>query len=234
MDDRQESTADGFERLLRDRHSTRAFLDEPVPTRSIDRLLRLAQRCPSWCNTQPWTVHLLRGEATGRLSALLLESGPDARAFDIPPPGSYEGVLRDRRRASGFALYESVGIAREDWGARERQSRDNLRFFGAPQVVIVTCPANLGPYAYVDAGAYIAHFVLAATALGLGSVAQAAIAGYSSTVREFLGLPDDDLVVAGIAFGFADVGHPVNNFRTSRAGLDEVVVRVTAPPDDEV
>jgi len=33
-------------------------------------------------------------------------------------------------------------------------------------------------------------------------------------------------VVMGIAFGYPDLEHPANNFRTNRVGIDEVSTRL--------
>jgi nitroreductase len=216
-----------LETLLRERFSTRGFLPDPVPSQTIDRILELAQRTASWCNVQPWEVVVTSGAATDGLTELLLGLGADdERVFDIEPPARYDGVFRDRRRASGFALYESVAISRDDQEGRARQARENFRFFGAPHVAIITTAKELGPYALVDCGGYVANFLLAATSLGVATIAQAAIANFSGPVRQHLGIPDERQVVCAISFGLADLDHPVNNFRTERASIDDVVRRV--------
>jgi nitroreductase len=42
-----------------------------------------------------------------------------------------------------------------------------------------------------------------------------------------LGLCDDRIVVCGISLGYADLDHPINEFRATRAPLREVVTRLT-------
>lgn len=211
-------------RILDERHSCRAFLPDPLPEQLLRRLFGLAQRTASWCNTQPWQVHLTSGAATRDLSTALLEratSGPPAP--DLPMPAGYQGVYEQRRRESGFALYASLGIERSDRVARDRQAMENFRFFGAPHAAIVTSDRGQGVYGAVDCGGYVATLLLAAESLGVGAVAQAAVAMYSDTVRERLRLPDDRVVVCAVALGHPDDDHPANGFRTSRAAVDEVV-----------
>lgn len=185
-------------------------------------ILEVAQRTPSWCNTQPWHVTVTSGEETERfrahLSAQVLES---RGVHDIEPPARYEGAYRERRRASGFALYDSLGIAYDDKEGRTRQMLENYRFFGAPHVAIITSEARLGPYGYVDCGAYVSNFLLAAASLGIATIAQASVAMYSNVVREHLSIPETRHVVCAISFGYADDKHPANQFRTERASLDE-------------
>jgi nitroreductase len=65
--------------------------------------------------------------------------------------------------------------------------------------------------------------MLAAQALGLGTIAQAALARRSDVVRKYFNLGDDRRVVCGISFGYPDHGHIVNSYRTSRATLGDAV-----------
>lgn len=219
--------AAALEHLLTTRFSCRAFQDRQVPRPVVERLLTLAQRSASWCNTQPWQVIATSGEGTERLreamSAHAREHGPE---FDFDPPAEYRGVHRERRRATGWQLYEAVGIARGDRAASARQAEQNFRFFGAPHVAIVTTDAVHRVYGAVDGGLYVGTFLLAARSLGLGAVAQAAPAGHAALLRRHFAVPDDRKILVAIAFGYADTDHPVNGYRTARAPLDEVVTWV--------
>jgi nitroreductase len=216
--------AEILEQLLRARYSCRAFLPAPVDDRVIERILALAQLTPSWCNAQPWKVIVTRGAATESFREALFEHTRTPRPEpDIPFPQEYRGVYRDRRRDCGFRLYDAVGVARGDREASGRQARENFRLFGAPHVAIVTTDAALGTYGAVDCGAYVTTFMLAAKALGVACIAQAALASHAPFVRAHFGIPEDRLVLCGISFGYEDQAHPANAFRTSRAPLAEVV-----------
>jgi nitroreductase len=215
-----------LEQILDDRYSCRGFTSEPVPEETIERILRMAQRTASWCNSQAWQVDLVSGQATAAFGKHLTDYvlAHDMNS-DLPAPERYEGVYGDRRRASGFGLYSALGIERHDQDARLRQMLENYRFFGAPHVAVITSDAGLGTYGAVDCGGYVATFLAAAASLGVATCAQAAIALYSDGVREFLDIPEDRLIVCGIAFGYADADHPANSFRAGRADLSDVVRR---------
>ena len=228
--ERTTDVAETFRNLAMSRHSTRGFLPEPVPDEVVEELLRTAQLSPSWCNVQPWRTYLLGGEAVAELSARMMVGKAVPEEFDVPQPERYTGAHQERRRESGYALYEALGIAREDRQRRLDQAWENYRFFGAPHLAVVTSTTLLGSYAYVDTGAYIAHLLLAARSLGLGSIALASIGGRSDVVRPALQIPDDEVVIAGVAFGWEDTDHPTNAFRTTRADLDEIVARVDRLP----
>ena len=82
-----------FEALLAQRHSCRGFLPEPVPRVVIERLLAAAQRSASWCNAQPWQVHVVGGAALQSLRDDLMcraRSGAGT-APELDWPRSYTG-----------------------------------------------------------------------------------------------------------------------------------------------
>jgi nitroreductase len=68
--------------------------------------------------------------------------------------------------------------------------------------------------------------MLAAQALGLGTIPQAALARHSGMIRRHFAIPDDRRVVCGISFGFADHPEKINSYRTSRAGIADTVTFV--------
>ena len=49
-----------FSTLMERRWSCRAFDPEPLTDELLTQILTVAQRTPSWCNTQPWQVHPAR------------------------------------------------------------------------------------------------------------------------------------------------------------------------------
>lgn len=225
--------ADGLEGLLLRRSSCRAFLDRAVPRPVIERMLRMAQRSPSWCNTQPWQLVVTDGEATAALRAALAQHLSDPIAPDLPFPDEYIGVYDQRRKACGWSLYESIGIARGDREASARQARRNFEFFDAPHVAILTTARSLGVYGAVDCGVYLGTLLIAAESLGLAAVPQAALAAYSPFLHQYFDLPADRQVICAVSLGYADPDAAANRFRTERAPIDEVVTWWPPAPTTE-
>jgi 4-carboxymuconolactone decarboxylase len=93
-------------------------------------------------------------------------ANPEVEA-DLAFPSGYNGVYGQRRRKAGLALYKALDISRDDHERRNSQSAENFRFLDAPHVAIVTNPRALGVYAAVDAGGFIASFLLSAQAHGV-------------------------------------------------------------------
>lgn len=221
------TSTNAFERLLKERYSCRAFLQRQVDKSTITRMLEIAQRTPSWCNSQPWKVVITGGVGTERFRNAIYEYAAGRKSEpDFAFPREYRGVYQERRRESGFQLYESVGIARGDRDASAQQAMENFRLFGAPHAMIVTTDEALGVYGVLDCGAWVNNFMLAARSLGVASIAQASLAAHPNFMRSYFGLPTDRLIVCGMSFGYEDAAHPVNHFRTSRAAIDGVVTWV--------
>ena len=148
------------------------------------------------------------------------------RGADFPFPKEYTGPYLARRRECGFQLYNAVGVERGDKAGGARQALENFRLFGAPHVAILTSDPGLDVYGAVDVGGYVQVLLLAMQAHGVAAIPQAALASHSALAKSLLGIDPARKVVCGISFGYEDTSHPANSYRTSRAGLDEVVTWV--------
>lgn len=212
-----------FEAAVRERYSCRRYETRSVPTDTIRRILDVTQRTPSWCNTQPWHVLVVSGDAMEKFrAAMYAHAASGAKPNpDFAFPLHYEGVYRDRRKVCGVQLYQSLGIGREDKTAAAEQSLENFRFFGAPHVALITSEEDLGVYGAVDCGLYVSNFMLAAQSLGVSTIAQAALASYPDFIRNHFGLPSTRKFICGISFGFGEPEHRINGYRTARAALEE-------------
>ena len=217
-----------LESLLNERYSVRAFEPREVPRDIIEHVLTTAQRTASWCNSQPWQVLIVSGAAKERFRQAIYGEATRGLGedYDFTPPREYAGVYLERRRESGFQLYNTLGIPKGDKVAYAKQALENYNFFGAPHVAVIHTDEPLGIYGAIDCGAYVGNFMLAAQALGLGTIAQAALARHSALIRRHFNLPDDRRIVCGISFGYADHQHKVNSYRTSRAAVADVVTFV--------
>ena len=48
---------------IKNRHSVRAFLNNPVSTELIKELLEQSSRCPSGGNLQPWKIYVINEDS---------------------------------------------------------------------------------------------------------------------------------------------------------------------------
>jgi nitroreductase len=218
------SDAEALTRILDARFSCRAFRPDPLPRGLIEEIVSDAQKVASWCNAQPWQLVVTSAEETDRLRAALAEEMTTAsHTPDIPFPERYSGVYKQRRSTCGWQLYGAVGVEKGDREGSHRQMMENFRFFGAPHVAVLTSEAELGPYGLVDCGGFLTALTLAAAARDVATIPQAALASYAPFLHRFFDLAETRTVICVISLGRADDTHPANSFRTTRAGLDEML-----------
>lgn len=222
--------ADVLEELLDRRQSIRGFRPDPVPQETIDRLFALAQRAPSWCNIQPWRLAMTSPPDTRRLSeALVAAAKAELPRPDIEFPLVYPEPYNQHRRKCGGALYGAMNIPREDKAGRYDAWLRNYELFDAPHVAILSRDKRLGEYATLDVGVWLGMFMVAAQSLGLDTCAMASVAAYPSTLRKLLSIPEDEIILCGIAFGYRDPSVPANKARTERGEVSANLRNVTLP-----
>ena len=212
------------ENLVTGRRSVRAFLPEGISKATVRDLLRTARAAPSGANLQPGRFHALAGSALRNLTNDLADAIAEGRPmvaeysyFPEPMPSH----LKSRQRETGYALYTALGIGRRDIEGRKRQFNLNYRFFDAPVGIIVSIEKDMGKGCFMDLGMAIQSFFIAAEAEGLATCGIGAIACHADVVHDHLNLPNQEIVVCGLALGKPDWNHPVNSLRTSRAQIDE-------------
>jgi len=215
---------------LNSRRSVRAFLPTEVDEQTIRDILQVAARAPSGTNMQPWKVYVVTGEKKQALSEAILSSGirPEKVAWDeykYYPDQFFEPYLT-RRRAVGFALYNLLGIGRRDVERMRAQHDRNFTFFDAPVGMIFTIDRQLNVGSWLDHGMFLQSIMIAARARGLHTCPQAAFAPYHRQIRPLLDIPENEVVVCGMALGHEDESKPENQLRSERAPLEEFVTFV--------
>jgi len=198
------------------RVSIRAFRPDPVPKALVSDILVRASRAPSGGNLQPWRVFGLSGAPLSAFKALVAANPfGEEPEYDVYPPNLWE-PFRSRRFQNGEDLYATLGIPREDRQARLRQLAKNGDFFGAPVGLFFCLDRKLGPPQWADLGMFMQNVMLLAVERGLDTCPQEYWARYPKTVAQFLGLPDDQMLFAGMAMGRRDPDHPINSLVASR------------------
>ncbi len=201
-----------------ERKSVRGFKPDPVPLALVMRILDEAARAPSGTNTQPWRVHIAIGAARERLSrevTAVAETEPQSHEYQYSPDLLPEPWL-SRRRKVGFDLYGLAGIARNDLEGRKRQSLANYTFFGAPVGLFFTMDRRFLYGSWLDLGMVMQNVMILARGYDLETCPQAAWVYYGPTVHRVLDIPDDEILVSGMALGVPDWSVVVNSLVTER------------------
>jgi nitroreductase len=202
------------------RASVRAFTSEPVSDETVRQLLSKASRSPSGGNVQPWKVYVVNGEATGQLTDLANANGIEDGEYVLYPPKLWE-PHRTSRFALGEAMYDLLGIAREDKQGRFAQFAKNTSFFGAPVGVFCFIDRRMGQPQWSDLGMFMQTFMLLAEEAGLATCAQEYWAVHHQTVQDFVSAPEELMLFAGMALGHTDNTAKVNELQSQRIAVDD-------------
>ena len=208
------------------RRSVRGFLPKPVPRQALEQIFQLARMAPSNCNTQPWQAFVASGALKDRLRGQFLERiGSNAPGnADFPYVSRFAGEYRKRQVECAVALYDEMGISRDDKPGRLRAARRNFEFFDAPHIVFLGMDRSFGSTIALDVGMYAQTLMLAMTAFGVSSCAMGSMRNYPDLVRSAFELDDSVGILLGISFGYEDPEIDANRTRTSREPLSETVV----------
>lgn len=208
------------------RRSVRAFKDTPLDEALIKEIFTKAQLAPSNCNTQPWRVSVVSGEARQRLEdafvKLLMARSAPTTAFK-PGDDDLKGVYRERQIDCAVQLFEAAGVTREDKLGRQMLGLQNWRFFGAPHAAFISMPLSMGETNALDVGIYLQTLMLLMTEAGVACCPQGALAHHPGPVKEIANIPDGYGIICGLSFGYADNASPLNQFPLGRAALNDTV-----------
>lgn len=223
----QFDVADSIDEAIVSRRSVRAFLPDSVDMRMVADILELASRAPSGTNMQPWRTYVVTGKIKDQIGRAILESGIRAEKahwdeYKYYPDQFFEPYL-GRRRKVGFDLYGHLGIGRRDVDQMRAQHDRNFVFFDAPVGMIFTIDRRLNTGSWIDYGMFLQNIMLAARARGLHTCPQAAFAPYHNQIRPVLDIPQEEVVICGMALGYEDTTKPENDLRTERAPMGQWV-----------
>jgi nitroreductase len=140
-------------------------------------------------------------------------------SYDYYPAKWFDPYLA-RRRENGWGLYGVLGIQRGEKEKMHAQHQRNFRFFDAPVGIMVTIDRVMGAGSLVDTGMFMQNLMVAARAHGLDTCPQAAWNGYASIILPHIGAGDNEMLVCGLALGYADPAAVVNTFHTPREPVE--------------
>lgn len=209
--------AEAVDHVIRSRRTTRSFRSDDVPKNLIVELLEAARAAPSTFNTQPWSVHILSGDAKRALSEALVQAHeantyPPYAAMPNPAPADCTARQDDFARR----YYGVLGIDRADMAARSRQTARNYVFFDAPVGLIFTINATLTKHSWLDCGMFVQNFMIAAQARGLATCPQVSFVRYQSVIAARLGFKATEAVVCGMSLGYPDPQAALNQMQMPR------------------
>ncbi len=203
------------------RRSVRGYLHKEVPQEILDRIFEISQQAPSNCNVQPWKVYVASGALKDRLRAEMVAR---MKAGVTPNPdyeyrGDFENEYRKRQVDCAVALYNEMGIGRDDKPGRMRAVLRNFEFFDAPYIAFIGMNPKFGTTVAIDVGMFAQTLMLTMVAFGLHSCPMGTMRNFPDLVREEFGIDDGTKILFGISFGYEDPDVPANRTRTTREAI---------------
>lgn len=213
------------------RRSIRAFTQQDVARATLQDILQVASRAPSGTNTQPWKVYVLTGQSRQTLVDKVCAAHDAVRsdpalatqyteAYDYYPE-KWVSPYIDRRRENGWSLYGLLGIGKGDKDKMHLQHQHNYRFFDAPVGLMFTIDRVMGRGSLLDYGMFLQNLMVAARARGLHTCPQAAWNSFASIILPHIGASPEEMLVCGMALGYAEVNACVNSLHTPRVPVSE-------------
>ena len=212
--------------LIKSRYSVRSFTDVNIDIKTIREILEIASNAPSGGNIQPWKVYVVTGKTKEKLIKKALsnfDNGVQEKIeYDIYPH-PLDKEYKRRRSECAKDMYKALSIKQDDTELRLSQIRENFKFFGAPVGMIVTIDSAFAENGWGHVGMFIQNICLSAVDNDMGTCLQESWSIYPKTVKDFLNIPENEVVWCGIALGYPNKKHPINNYRTSRESIEKFV-----------
>jgi nitroreductase len=212
-------------KAINSRHSTRAFLPDPVSREAVLKVLEAANHTPSTANTQPWQLFAAGGEVLNNIRRAFIAKYQGGKSIypDMPLYGDWPPALKARIDSNRAERFKVLGIDRQNKEALRENQELNYHFFGAPVAIFICMDRTLGQLSVFDLGMLTQTILLAARHYGLDSIPALNFVGYPDVLRQELEIPDNLLIVIGVALGYPDTRNPNNQYRSTRRPVQEIV-----------
>ena len=224
-------TQNAVDSAITSRRAVRAFTSQAVSSQTVRELLQVASRAPSGTNAQPWKVYVLQGGSRAALVEKVCAAHDAIRAdpalaasyceeYDYYPE-KWVSPYIDRRRENGWGLYGLLGIGKGDKDKMHLQHQRNYRFFDAPVGLMFTVDRGMGRGSLLDYGTFLENIMVAARGRGLHTCPQQAWNSYHPIILPHIGASPHEMLVCGMALGYADESAVVNSFNTPRVPVED-------------
>ncbi|MBI3600950.1 MAG: nitroreductase family protein, partial [Nitrospinae bacterium] len=141
---------------IENRRSIRTFKPDPIPDGILEKIIKTAGRSPSYTNTQPWEIAVVRGKTRDDLSRNLYNAASSDTPItpDIPKPSTWPEELDRRSKEHGERRFKVLGIERDDAVKRKDLRLQNFKFYGAPAVLFIFIDKGLSEWSVMDIGMF--------------------------------------------------------------------------------
>ncbi len=210
--------------LIKNRRSIRAFKPEAPPKETVLACLEAASFAPNPSNLQPWKFIVLTGDELNEVITVIEENFHSAfQAKEVAPrPPISDKTEKALLKRKGSELEHMIATLKEKGANMEKLAAGNFNFHSAPVVVIFATYAWKDENLFKCTVAAMENFMLAATAMELGTCWANAVSICQEPIKKALGLPDEIVLVDGISLGYPEEDAPVNTLERNRLPIDQL------------
>lgn len=209
---------------IQKRQSVRSFTKQKVTSEIIKEILNISKFAPSGGNTQPWKVYVLNEKIIEKLELAVmhnLDNGISEKPnFSIYPQPMSEH-LKNRVKECGRLMYGALAIEKDDIEGRLNQLKQNFSFFGAPVGMLITVEKEVDLNGWGHVGHFVQNLCLSSMEFGLGTCLQESWSMYPETVQKITKFSESEVLWCGVALGYPNKDHPINNYRTPREKIED-------------
>jgi nitroreductase len=214
---------------IQTRKSIRMFKPDPVPAEIVREILQLAQRAPSWANTQPWEFAVVAGRKLEEIRQAFIARTDEEPHLDVGRPKSFPEPYKSRMRSLVNRDAAAIQKAGGNNDVNKWRPQQGSKLYGAPCIIYILIDKSMyemegyrNVWSVFDCGLVAENIMLLAVKYGLGTIAAMQVAKYPDLIRKILGMTDQKIILIGIGIGYPDVGFPLNQEVSSREPLDNI------------
>lgn len=209
-----------FEKVVNTRHSVRDFSDKKISNDILNKIVKLAQRTPSWTNSQPWKVYIAKGDALRQIKSAHLSKAQQGA------PSNTELKQISRTKWGHLPLVNT-----QNWSDAlikflspdvEKMGKAQINLFNASVLVYLTAEKEVSSWMVYDIGAFSQTLMLAAKDNGIDSIPAYEIVRFPEDIHQIVKIPNNEEIIGGIALGYPS-DDSFNDFRTDRDNTENIL-----------
>jgi len=209
-------------KTIAERKSFRAFRSDILSKETVEEILTLSSQSPSAINLQPWEFVVVAGEEKERLSRRLIKAYKEKQISC--GPGNVKPMPKTVTQRAAKTL-EMMNPFFEEMKVDPNQfiNEGSCNFYGAPVAILICLDDSFPKARLVDIGLVLGYLLLVAHEHGLGTCPIGLITAYEDEIKELLNIPENKMVVIGVALGYPDLKSPINRFKSPREEVGKLI-----------
>lgn len=211
---------------IKTRKSIRHFTSEEPPRDMLLECLEAASWAPNPTTQQPWKFIVITGPTLKNVIAVIENNfavaQQEKKAASLQHLSAATHMLLEERKSISFQ--EMVSFLRAKGADLQAVGHGNFCFHHAPVgIIFATYPCTDLNF-YKATVAAMENFLIAATARGLGTCWMNAVSICGEYIKAALALPQELVLVDGVAVGYPVPDSPLNQIPRNRMPVNDVVL----------